>query len=220
MQTASFYDYVNVITKYIFPTVFCVVASFSDAAVIDIQSHPTMGNSAAKVQVVALLEPKCPDSRRYNLQSFPKLKAEYIDTNKVSYTVITTSFLYESMPAANALLCVFHQDPTKPNSDLFFKFLNYIYKVQPPERENWATADTLLKFAAQASSEIDQKKLKACMESKHYQEQVLKNTAYGNQLMGELHTPTIFVNGIKVENKDDTIDYDKLKSAIDQGLNP
>ena len=37
--------------------------------------------------------------------------------------------------------------------------------------------------------------------------------------MGHLHTPTIFVNGIKVENKDDTIDYDKLKIALEQALN-
>lgn len=206
-----------------FVTFVTLAASFSFSSLIaglnDIVPHPTIGNSSAKIQVVALLEPKCPDSKRYNNDSFPKLKKDFIDTNKVTYTVITTSFLNQSMPAAESLLCVYHQDQTKPNADLFFKYLNYIYKVQPPERENWATTDTLLKYAASASSEIDLKKLKSCIEAKHYKDQIVKNTAYGNKLMGELHTPTIFVNGMQIENKDDTIDYENLKNAINKALN-
>ena len=207
--------------KSIFVSLLVLIAShFSTlhAELLETTSQPTIGNPASKVQVVALLEPKCPDSRRYNLMSFPQLKSEFIDTNKISYTVITTSFLNQSMPAAIALLCVYDQDSSKTNTDLFFKYLDFIYLVQPPENLNWATTDTLLKYAAVASPNIDQNKLKSCIESKHYESQVVKNTAYGNKLMGELHTPTIFVNGVKVDNTDDTIDYNKLKTVINQAL--
>ncbi len=188
------------------------------AVEIDISKHPTIGNLGATVQVVALLEPKCPDSKRYNNASFPKLKAAFIDTNKISYTVITTSFLSNSMPAAIALLCVYTQDEKKTDADLFFKYLNYLYQVQPPERQNWATTDTLLSYAAKASQDIDLKRLKSCIESKRREELIVQNTALGNKLMGELHTPTIFVNGVKIENKDDTIDYEKLQTAIDEAI--
>lgn len=197
-----------------------LLTSFStlSADLLDIAGQPTIGDPAAKVQVVALLEPKCPDSKRYNNDSFPKLKAEYIDSKKITYTVITTSFLTQSMPAADALLCVYNQDSAKPRTDLFFKYLNYIYQVQPPERKNWATTETLLDFAAKASPEINQAQLKTCLETGHHEDMIVKNTTYGNDLMGHLHTPTIFVDGIKIENKDDTIDYEKLKTAIDQAL--
>jgi protein-disulfide isomerase len=123
------------------------------------------------------------------------------------------------MPAALALLCVYHQDAAKPQTDLFFSYLDYIYKNQPPEKQNWATTDTLLKFAAAASPSIDLVHLKKCIEGEDYSKQVVKNTALGNKLMGHLTTPTIYVNGVKVENnKDDTIDYDKIKAAIENAL--
>ena len=42
---------------------------------------------------------------------------------------------------------------------------------------------------------------------------------YGNQLMqGHLSTPTIFVDGIQVENTDDTINWDNLKAVIQKAL--
>lgn len=186
---------------------------------IDAKSQPTMGYPKAKVHVVALLEPKCPDSKKYNNNVFPKFEEEYINTNKVQYTVIPVSFLPHSMPAANALLCVYNQDPQYPNSDLFFKYLNYIYQNQPPERDDWATVETLQKFAAAASPAIRLDQLKKCIEMEHYRIQIEKNTQYGNQLMdGHLATPTIFVDGVKIDNSDDAIDFAKLKAAIDKSL--
>lgn len=186
---------------------------------IDSSMQPTMGYPKAKVQVVSLLEPKCPDSKTYNNQVYPKFEEEFINTNKVRYTVVPVSFLPHSMPAAIALLCVYNQDSQYPNSDLFFNYLNYIYKNQPPERENWATVETLQKFAAATSPAIQLDRLKDCIANEKYRIQIEKNTAYGNQLMnGHLSTPTIFVDGVKVENKDDTIDWEKLKAAIEQAL--
>lgn len=189
------------------------------ATTIDTSQQPTIGSPQASVQVVAFLEPKCPDSKRYNNTSFPKLQAEFINTNKIRYSVITTSFLNQSMPAAIGLLAVYNQTPNPPHSELFFKYLDYIYLNQPPERQNWATLDTILKFAASTSDAIDQKQLKEAIETGRYKDQVEKNTDLGNRLMGHLSTPTIYVNGIKVENSDDTIDYEKLKSAIQNALN-
>lgn len=194
------------------------IGSGLNAEKIETSGQPALGDSQAKVQVVAFLEPKCPDSKRYNNASFPKLKSEYIDTKKVRYTVITTSFLSNSMPAAIALLSVYHQDPNKPNSELFFKYLNYIYQNQPPERDNWATLETLQKFAANASPEINLDHLKKSIETEEFKSQIEKNTAYGNKVMGHLSTPTIYVNGVKIENSDETIDYEKLKTAIEQAL--
>lgn len=186
---------------------------------IDVASQPTMGYPKAKVQVVALLEPKCPDSKRYNNQVYPKFEEEFINTNKVRYTVIPVSFLPHSMPAAIALLCVYNQDTQYPNGDLFFDYLNHIYKNQPPERENWATIENLQKFAVATSPAIKLDRLKDCISNEKYRIQIEKNTAYGNQLMdGHLSTPTIFVDGVKVENSDETINWDNLKAAIEKAL--
>ncbi len=194
-------------------------APSSVALEIDIQGQPTMGYPKAKVRVVAFLEPKCPDSKRYHNLVFPKLDEEFISTNQILYTVIPVSFLHHSMPAAIALLCVYDQEAEYPNSDLFFAYLNTIYKNQPPERENWATIEILQKFAAATSPAIQLDRLKDCVEKEKYRVQIVKNTMYGNRLMnGHLSTPTLFVDGVQIENRDDIVDWDKLKTAIEKAL--
>ncbi|MBA3957058.1 MAG: thioredoxin domain-containing protein [Parachlamydiaceae bacterium] len=184
----------------------------------DLSKHPTIGDKNAPVQVVAFLEPKCPDSRKYSMGTFPKLKFDYIDTKKVRYTVIVTSFLDHSMPAAVALLSVYDPSSRSPRSEQFFSYLNYMYKNQPPKSQDWATVQTLQKFASEAHPGINLEQLKRDVESGRYQKQVAENTAYGKSKMGKLSVPTLYVNGVRVDNKDSTVDYDNLKKAIEKAL--
>lgn len=208
--------------KTLFLSVLAILANTSGHSLmpetIDLSVHPTIGSPKAKVEVVAFLEPKCPDSKRFYDESYPMLFDEYIKTNNVRYTVITTSFLPNSMPAAIALLCVYNQDQNPQRADLFFKYLEMIYENQMPERENWATVARLQEIANKASSDIDQNRLRMCIEKGNYKDQIEENTRLGNRIMGNLSTPTIYVDGVKVENADDTVDYPQLKYAIQQAL--
>lgn len=197
---------------------FVMMSKLNGADLLDVSNQPTIGNPNSKVQVVAFLEPKCPDSKTFNNGSYSTLKSEYIDTNKISYSVVTTSFLYRSMPAAISLLCVYKPDSTHPQTSQFFSYLDYIYKHQPPEREDWATIETLQSFISKAIPSIDKMQIRSCIENNEYKDQIEKNSQYGTQLMGRLSTPTIFVNGVKVENKDDTIYYPNLKKVIENAL--
>lgn len=167
---------------------------------IKTEGQPTIGNSKAKVKVVVFEEPKCPGCRRFNNSAFPVLQKEFIETNKIQYTAIPISFLDNSMPAAVALYCIYHQDGNVPNTDLYMKFFNYIYQHQPPEILNWATLDNLLDMAKSASPAIDQDKLKGCINSEKYRVQVVENTQYAGELSdGHLSAPAVFINNKKWE---------------------
>lgn len=167
---------------------------------IDIEGQPTIGYSKAQVSVVAFEEPKCRNCKLYNNTVFPEIKRQFVDTNKIRYTVIPVSFLPNSMPAAVALLCAYHKDAEYPNDDLFFKFLDYMYLHQPPEFVDWATIEKLEEFAKAASPAISLKKLQSCVEHEGYRVQIVKNTEYAAKIMnGTVSTPTIFVNGVEVE---------------------
>jgi len=182
---------------------------------LNIEGQPTLGYPKAKVHVVIFEEPKCSNCREYNDNIFPKIKKEFIDTNKITYTVIPVSFLPGSMPAAVALLCVYNADPGYPNSEMFFKYLDYIYEHQPSEHIDWATPEKLIEFAKKTSPAITTDKLKKCIEMETYRVQIEKNTAYGKEVMdGLLSTPTIYVNGIEVKE----ITVDGLKKLIKEVL--
>lgn len=184
-----------------------------DAISIDTREQPTIGHPRAQVQVVVFEEPKCSNCKEFNKLIFPKLKEEFIDTSKILYTVIPVSFLPNSMSAAEALLCVYLADPLYPNSDLFFTYLDYIYSHQPEESVNWTTTDKLLEFAKNTSPSINLSHLRSCVDNDSYRIRVQKNTEYGSYLMGgTISTPTIYVDGIKVNE----LTYDNVKKLIQE----
>lgn len=186
-----------------------------DAIVVKFEDQPTIGYPKAKVHVVVFEEPKCVNCRDYTNKLYPQIKKNFIDTNKITYTVIPVSFLPGSMPAAVALLCVYNADAEFPNHDLFFKYLDYIYANQPDEHTDWVTTEKMVEFAKAASPAIELDKLAACIDKETYRVQVEKNNAYGRSIMkGQLSTPTIYINGIKVEG----LDYSTVENLIHELL--
>lgn len=183
------------------------------AVSINYTIHPTLGNPKAKVHIVVFEEPKCVNCAKFTLEMFPKIKEAFIDTNEATYTVVPVSFLAGSMRAATALLCAYNSDPLYPNNELFFEFLHYMYRNQPPEIEDWAQTDRLVAMAKEASPAINPFQLKKCIDAQTYRVRIEKNTELGRKVMeGQLATPTLFVNGIELRS----LTFDHLKELIEE----
>ena len=181
---------------------------------IDTSGQPTIGYPKALVHVVVFEEPKCSDCKEYNNHILPKIKTQFIDTNKILYTVIPVSFLPHSMPAALFLECIYHQNPAYPNDDLFFKVLDQLYLDQPDEHTDWATEDYLMAFAKKFP-EIDDQKLKGCIDKQTYYNLIQKNTTDAKKTMGGVvTTPSIYVDGAKVETVSLKDVSDKITLAL------
>lgn len=174
------------------------------------EGQPTIGSATAKVHVIVFEEPKCPNCKLFSEMIFPILNADYIKTNKIRYTFVPVSFIPDSMIAAVAWLCVYHQDKS-PNHELFFKYVEYTYLNQPAEDQNWATAENMIKFAKGTDSAINTDELQRCLSSVVFQQLIENNNAYGTKLMKrDLDTPTVFVNGEEVKE----VTYDNIVKAI------
>ncbi len=186
-----------------------------EAITISTKGQPTIGYPKAPVQVVVFKEPKCINCKEFNDNIYPKIKEDFIDTNKVKYTVIPVSFLPGSMPAATSLLCVYYADPLYPNNELFFTYLDYMYDHQPPEHLDWATLDKLTQMAHSASPAINTQKLRKCIERETYRVKIEQNNSYGRKIMGgTLSTPTVYVNGILVKE----LSYSAIQKLINELL--
>ena len=160
---------------------------------IDTRNQPSIGNPNAKVHVVAFEDLKCGNCMRYSTLIFPTIKKKYIDTGVAKYTLINLAFIPGSLPAANAAHCLYTQNKT-----LFFPFVEYIYNHQPAENQNWATIPTLLEFASKIKgANIDE--LKVCMISGAYDTFIKNNLKIAGKIMDPVATPSVFVNGVKVE---------------------
>lgn len=182
-----------------------------EAVPIVTTGHPTIGYPKAKIHLVVFEEPKCSNCIEFNAEIFPKIKEEFIDTNKILYTVIPVSFLPHSMPVAISTLCVFYGNPLYPNNDLFFTYLDHLFKHQPDEKIDWATTDKLIQFAHETSPAINLQKLRKCIDAESYRIKIEKNTEYGKNIMGgTIATPTIYVNGIEAKE----LSYEAIRKLI------
>ena len=190
-----------------------IVASHSLPPKVEvaIDGQPTIGNPVASVRVVLFEEPKCPHCKRFTEEVFPKIKEKYIDTKQISFTLVPVVFLEGSMPAATALISVYMQNREQPNSELFFTFLDYMYKNQSEESVDWATPENLQKMAKAASPVINIAKLKRSANDDAFRAQIEKNTEYGKKLMGHLTTPTLYVNGMRA----DDVSYETVSKLIE-----
>jgi len=181
---------------------------------IETRGQPTLGYAKARVHVVVFEEPKCSHCRELNTEVYPILKKEFIDTNKIQYTIIPVSFMPGSMPAAVAALCIYYQDMLYPNDELFFRFFDYMYEHQP-EAGDWATTQSLSTFAKATSPAIKIDQFQQCIDMETYRIQIEKNTAYAKNIMGgTVATPTIFVNGIMVQD----MSVDGIRNLIKEVL--
>jgi protein-disulfide isomerase len=170
-----------------------------DPIVLQTEDQPTIGDPSAKVHIVAFLDPKCVNSKKYHHKIYPMIKERYIDSNKARYTVILVSFIPNSMPTAAALLCAYNQSLNAPNPELFMRFLSYIYNNQPKEHLKMTSTEELLELAIKASPEIRTLQLKNCLAAKRYDDQIVENTEYEKKILGQNQAPVLFINGIRLD---------------------
>lgn len=165
------------------------------------------GPPDAKVVVVDFSDFQCPHCKTWAQTVEPQLRAEYVDTGKVRldykhYLVISE----ESEYAANAAECAAEQG-------LFWPFHDLLFAQQGMQGRDTVSPTNLKRLGAQIDG-MDESQFNACVDDNKYQELVYRDVQDGNDA-NVTGTPTILVNGVKVENGQD---YNAVKAAVEAAL--
>ena len=133
----------------------------------------------------------------------------YIDTGAVRSYFLNFQFLGpDSVTAGIAGECAYEQNPAA-----FWNYKTYIYRLQGPESEIWATPERLLDIAREYVPELDINELETCLREQRYEEEVEADRLIG-QAAGVQGTPTVFVDGTMLENGS----YPMVQEAIEAAL--
>ncbi len=160
---------------------------------ITTKNQPQMGNPNSPIHVVIFEDLKCMMCRVYNVDLYPAIKKQYIDTNKINYTVINLAFIPGSITAASTARCLYQQKPS-----YFFQFVDYIYHHQGQESEDWTTIPNMLQ-AASTIKGIDPISLGVCVTTGKYNNLINNNMNLARKIMGEtVRTPSVYINGMLV----------------------
>lgn len=169
----------------------------------------SMGSPTAKIQVIEYASLSCPHCAHFNDAVFPALKSKYIDTGKVRYTLKEMLTEPATVAAAGFLMA------RCAGPDKYFKVVDEVFRSQP----RWQSGN--IKPILQeigAANGLDAAKFEACLQDQAAIEAVTARAERASQQDKVNSTPTLFINGQRVETTPMTpADLDAAMAAAAKG---
>lgn len=169
----------------------------------------SMGSPTAKIQVIEYASLSCPHCAHFNEAVFPALKSKYIDTGKVRYTLKEMLTEPATVAAAGFLMA------RCAGPDKYFKVVDEVFRSQP----RWQSGN--IKPILQeigAANGLDAAKFEACLQDQAAIEAVTARAERASQQDKVNSTPTLFINGQRVETTPMTpADLDAAMAAAAKG---
>jgi protein-disulfide isomerase len=161
-----------------------------------------LGPADATVTIIEYASMTCPHCAEFHKTIYPKLKSEFIDTNKVRF--IFREFPLDIKAAAGAMLarCVGKDNPPR-----FFAVLDTLFQTQ----NGWATANTteaLKRIGKQAG--MSEQSFETCLADQKVLDELKAGQDHAVTKLKVNSTPTFFVNGTMLKGGASFEDFEKL----------
>lgn len=162
------------------------------AQVLDIEHAMTervLGDESAAITIVEYISLTCPHCARFHADVLPRLKAEFIDTGVAKF--ISRDFPLDGISLRAAMLarCVDHSQ--------YFGVVDTLLA----EQSGWArSSDPVAALATIGQlAGLSRPDAEACMNNEPLALEILEQRQNGIDQYGVSVTPSIYVNGVKVD---------------------
>lgn len=167
----------------------------------------SIGAADAKVKMVEYASFTCPHCAQFHADVYGKLKADYIDTGKVHFTLREVYFDRYGLWASMVARC--------GGEMRYFGMQDILFSTQ----RDWAGSDDPAVVAGNLktmalSVGMDGAAVDACMKDAAMADALIKRSETNMTADDVQGTPTIFVNGVKYSN----MPYADLKAILDAEL--
>jgi protein-disulfide isomerase len=150
----------------------------------------SLGRPTAKIEVIEYASLSCPHCAHFNEAVFPSLKTKYIDTGLVRYT-LKEMLTEPATVAAAGFLMARCAGPSK-----YFKVVDEVFRSQ--SRWQAGNIKPILQEIGAANG-VDAAKFAACLQDQAAIDAVTARAQRAAEQDGVNSTPTIFVNGKRLE---------------------
>ncbi len=168
----------------------------------------SLGNPKAKVHVIEYASMACPHCGHFNEEIFAPFKAKWVDTGKVRYTLRETLTDPVAVAAAGFMIarCA---GPQK-----YFTVVDQVFRSQ----SRWTQGNIKPIFQEIAAANgVDEAHFNACLSDQAAAEAISQRAQRASEKDGVEGTPTIFINGKKVDVPQTPADMDAAITAALKG---
>jgi protein-disulfide isomerase len=173
---------------------------------IPVGNSPVLGSPEAPVVMIEYSDYQCPYCGRYSVQTFPQIRANYVDTGKVRYVFkdFPLGFHAQAEPAAQAARCAGDQGDYWGMHELLFA-----------HQSEWSTGSAVAIFEGYAQRlGLDTALFNNCLETQVHAAAVKADLNEGLSV-GVTGTPAFFVGGSFISGAQP---YAVYEQAIEQAL--
>ncbi len=179
-----------------------------DVMAVDPKNDNILGDINAPITLVEYASMTCPHCANFHQLTYPELKKKYIDTGKVR--LVFREFPLDRIAFAAAALA------RCAGEKKFFPFVDMMFRTQ----DKWvkgpgSPAPRLFSMAKQAG--FDEKFFNTCMRNKDVSDRIEKVMNTGREKHQVKSTPTLFINGKKVEGGNSLADLEKAMEPYLKG---
>jgi protein-disulfide isomerase len=164
----------------------------------------SLGSATAPVNIIEYASMTCVHCAAFHEETWPKLKAKYVDTGKVRFTL--REFPLDPLATAGFMLarCV---GPEKRNA-----IVDLLYTQQ----KMWAFVDKPIEALAALVKQagISQADFEACLKNQSLYDQVTQTRDEASKKFQIHATPTFFVNGREMSGEQPIEDFDKVLEPL------
>lgn len=160
-----------------------------------------LGRPDAPVTVIQYASMTCPFCRQFQIDGFPELKRQYIDTGKIRYVLREFPIGFQSGLATIAMRCL-------PESR-YFQAYDRLMRQQNQWVSQEVRPEPIVKVMADLG--LTAEKLEACRQDKALVAS-LDAVKQRGRLLGIVGTPNYFVNGRLYKH---TLSFNDMRSIID-----
>ena len=167
----------------------------------------SLGDPRAPVQVTEYASLACPHCGHFNETVFPALKSKYIDTGKAHYTL--KEMLTEPATVAAAGFLIARCAP----ADKYFTVVDQVFRSQ----SRWTSGNIKPIFQEIAAANgVDEAHFNTCLQDQPGVDAITRRAARASEEDGVTSTPTLIINGRKIENTPQT--PEELDALMAQAL--
>jgi len=180
---------------------------------IDVAGRPVRGNPNAKVVIVNYDDLQCPFCSRMHTTLMQEILPEYGDRIKIVYKDFPLSMHPWAIHSANNANCL-----AAENGAAFWEFADYVHANQKAisgSQDVQKSKAELDRIALDTGKkhDADMARLQACI--KDQRDTVLKASMAEGEALGLNATPTMFINGQKLEG---AVDPDEVRAILNAQL--
>src|SRR6478736_1103405 len=152
-----------------------------------------LGPANAPVTIPEYASMTCPHCAAFTEKVFPKIKSEYIDTNKIRF--VFREFPLDIKAAAGSMLarCIAKDDAGK-----YFAVIDLLFRQQ----EGWVmknTTEALVRIGKQAG--LSQQQVEDCLKDQALLDKIAADQKFAAEVLKVNSTPTFFINGEMVKGE-------------------